>query len=181
MTEKLYYKYWGKASSDNESEAAYHLLPYHCLDVAAVGWQLLTPDKPLCKQLAKQLEVDPEWLRQLFVFCLALHDLGKFSNAFQGIRQDLSDELVKANTRMSYSERHDSLGFCLWQDILQPKVDELLSSDLTNSTGKSWSILLEPWLEIVTGHHGMPPKTNLRTQNFFELADEQAAMKFVQD
>jgi len=37
MTENLYYKYWGKAKSDNESGASYHLLPYHCLDVAAVA------------------------------------------------------------------------------------------------------------------------------------------------
>ncbi|MGZ8945870.1 MAG: HD domain-containing protein [Methylococcaceae bacterium] len=50
MTENLYYKYWGKARSDNENGANYHLLPYHCLDVAAVGWQLLAPDKSLCKQ-----------------------------------------------------------------------------------------------------------------------------------
>ncbi|MEW6095573.1 MAG: HD domain-containing protein [bacterium] len=32
------YRYWGKASSSEESKPAYHLLPYHCLDVAAVGW-----------------------------------------------------------------------------------------------------------------------------------------------
>ena len=126
MTEKLYYKYWGKASSDNENGAGYHLLPYHCLDVAAVGWQLLMPDKPLCKQLANQLEVEPEWLRKLFVFCLALHDLGKFARAFQGLRQDLSADLVKANPRMSYAERHDSLGFCLWQETLQIRLLEQL-------------------------------------------------------
>ena len=66
---------------------SYHLLPYHCLDVAAVGWQLLAPNKPLCKQLVKQLEVEPEWLRTLFVLCLALHDLGKFARAFQGLKQ----------------------------------------------------------------------------------------------
>jgi CRISPR-associated endonuclease/helicase Cas3 len=28
-----YYKYWGKADKDT---GKYHLLPYHCLDVAAV-------------------------------------------------------------------------------------------------------------------------------------------------
>jgi hypothetical protein len=27
----------GKAGSDNENGAGYHLLPYHCLDVAAVA------------------------------------------------------------------------------------------------------------------------------------------------
>jgi CRISPR-associated endonuclease/helicase Cas3 len=88
MTEALYYKYWGKASSDNESVAGYHLLPYHCLDVAAVGWQLLSPDKPLCKQLAKQLHVEPEWLRTLFVFCLALHG-GQICPGFSGFETGL--------------------------------------------------------------------------------------------
>ena len=28
-----YYRYWGKTAKDG----SYHLLPYHCLDVAAVG------------------------------------------------------------------------------------------------------------------------------------------------
>jgi len=42
MTEKLYYKYWGKATLDDEQGNSHHLLPYHCLDVAAVAdvwWQ----------------------------------------------------------------------------------------------------------------------------------------------
>lgn len=34
MTETpTYYRYWGKADRDG---VGYHLLPYHCLDVAAV-------------------------------------------------------------------------------------------------------------------------------------------------
>ncbi|MGR8998552.1 MAG: CRISPR-associated endonuclease Cas3'', partial [Gammaproteobacteria bacterium] len=183
MTEKLYFRYWGKARLDNENGAAYHLLPYHCLDVAAVGWQLLSPDKPLCNQLAKQLQVKPEWLRTLFVFCLTLHDLGKFARAFQGLKQGLSADLVKANPRMSYSERHDSLGFCLWQDTLKTRLlEQLPVSEYTDTVyNVGWTDHLQPWLEIVTGHHGMPPKTNLRTQNFFEVEDEQAAMAFVQD
>jgi CRISPR-associated endonuclease/helicase Cas3 len=36
MTEKLYYKYWGKACADEGQDNSYHLLPYYCLDVAAV-------------------------------------------------------------------------------------------------------------------------------------------------
>lgn len=32
-----YFRYWGKAEKDG---TAYHLLPYHCLDVAAVGWSV---------------------------------------------------------------------------------------------------------------------------------------------
>lgn len=33
----LYYKYWGKARKREDGGYDYHLLPYHCLDVAAVG------------------------------------------------------------------------------------------------------------------------------------------------
>ncbi len=39
MNQALYYRYWGKARPDAENAGgpAYHLLPYHCLDVAAVA------------------------------------------------------------------------------------------------------------------------------------------------
>ncbi len=38
MTDSLssYYRYWGKAEKEGPG---YHLLPYHCLDVAAVAGQ----------------------------------------------------------------------------------------------------------------------------------------------
>jgi len=178
MAQALYYRYWGKARPDKGVGPACHLLPYHCLDVAAVGWRLLYPDKPMASQLAGQLLVEPEWLRSWFVFCLALHDLGKFARAFQGQRQGLSGDLVKANPRMTYSERHDSLGFCLWNDVLQGKWAESLPGGDAKTLE---AVRLEPWLEIVTGHHGMPPKKVLRVQNFFEAEDEQAAFSFVQD
>lgn len=181
-TEAGFYRYWGKAKENGEG-AAYHLLPYHCLDVAAVGKVLLSPNKPLCKQLAKQLKVKPEWLQTLFVFCLALHDLGKFSRAFQSLKTDLSPNLVKAKLTMPYSERHDSLGFCLWYEVISPVLTEQLLLDETDCPDfGSWIGSLESWLEIVTGHHGMPPKKKLkeRLQNFFEAEDEHAALDFVQ-
>lgn len=31
------YHYWGKAKPDDSGDPVCHLLPYHCLDVAAVG------------------------------------------------------------------------------------------------------------------------------------------------
>lgn len=59
IEQKLYFKYWGKAAKDG----TYHLLPYHCLDVAAVGWILLSPQKSLCTRIAAQLGLEPGWLR----------------------------------------------------------------------------------------------------------------------
>ncbi len=35
---RTYYRYWGKAEKDG---ARFHLLPYHCLDVAAVVFQMI--------------------------------------------------------------------------------------------------------------------------------------------
>ena len=180
-TKESYFKYWGKASKEDSS---YHLLPYHSLDVAAVGYLFLLPEKPLCKRIAAQLQVTPEWLRDFFVFCLALHDLGKFSRSFQGLRQNLSFDLVKENKRMPYCERHDSLGFCLWRDSLQSTLTEQLNfSALEPKEIRTWFKYIEPWMEIVTGHHGIPPKRKLneRLSNFFQIEDEQAALSFVQE
>jgi CRISPR-associated endonuclease/helicase Cas3 len=37
MDRTSYYQYWGKARKTADGKWEYHLLPYHCLDVAAVG------------------------------------------------------------------------------------------------------------------------------------------------
>ncbi|MFZ5569202.1 MAG: CRISPR-associated helicase Cas3' [Thermodesulfobacteriota bacterium] len=171
-----YFNYWGKADPNYIGEPKWHPLVYHCLDVAAVGWILLNPQKPLCIHLAAQLKVETRWLRAFFIFCLALHDIGKFSRAFQGLKIELSSDLVKANPRMQYNERHDTLGFWLWQDRLSVQLEKQLPGS------DEWLKKIERWLEIVTGHHGMPPKkSGGRISNFFEPEDEEAACHFVQD
>ena len=172
-----YFRYWGK-SSDN---GRYHLLPYHCLDVAAVGWLLLAPGKPVTKWLCSKLGVSSEWLRQWFVFCLALHDIGKFATAFQGLKPNLSEHLVPAVQGMPYNERHDSLGFLLWQKVVKPFWGTLEPGQKIDISAKQLRAF-EPWLKIVTGHHGIPPKEVLnRHQDFFTENDEQAAKEFFLD
>lgn len=140
METPLYYRYWGKTSEDG----TYHLLPYHCLDVAAVGWVLLDPRRTLCRRLAEQLKIAPDWLRGWFTFCLMLHDIGKFSRAFQNLVPDLSPELVPYRGQCIYQSRHDTLGYLLWKTRLSKRLDDE-------------NPIPEPWLEIVCGHHGQPP------------------------
>ncbi len=172
----IIYRYWGKARIDDEIEPLYHLLVYHCLDVAAIGWILLNPKKSLCLRMAAQLQVEPYWLRAFFLFCLALHDIGKFSRAFQGLKTDLSPDLVKANPRMPYTERHDALGFWLWSKHLSTQLEKPLPGN------GEWLNKIGPWLEIVTGHHGIPPKRSCgRLPDFFEQEDKEAACYFVRD
>jgi CRISPR-associated endonuclease/helicase Cas3 len=180
MTGKLpgYFRYWGKAEKDGPG---YHLLAYHCLDVAAVGWLLFDPVNPLCQRLAKQLKVAPAWLQHWLTFCLSLHDIGKFATAFQGVVPDLSPALVPSNPRMPYTERHDTLGFLLWQDVLLGRWLETggFNFDAHHSDLERMLRNIGPWMEIVTGHHGEPPKRMpIRWQNFFTVADEEAASHF---
>ncbi|PUA30067.1 MAG: hypothetical protein B0W54_05945 [Cellvibrio sp. 79] len=170
---KSYFQYWGKAKKDPQAEGAdYHLLPYHCLDVAAVGYVLLDSKKPLCQQLAAQLQVEPEWLQSWFSFCLVLHDLGKFFRAFQNLAPDMSPLLVASHPRCIYSERHDTLGIMLWLDVLGKK--NLIPIEYDQS--------FVQWLEVVCGHHGKPPKKDIRSIRAYLLdEDEQAAALFVRD
>ncbi|SFT37090.1 CRISPR-associated helicase/endonuclease Cas3 [Halomonas saccharevitans] len=155
-----YYLYWGKARPAGADGAPYHLLPYHNLDVAAVGWYLLSPERSLTQRLASQLEMTPEALRRFFVFLLGLHDLGKFSRAFQGLAQLQESLLVPALPRFEYSARHDRLGALLWQEcwvewlsdgtLLWP--EGLPERQTRRRLIESLPILLAPMF----GHHGQP-------------------------
>ncbi|MCV6611187.1 MAG: CRISPR-associated helicase Cas3', partial [Amphritea sp.] len=157
---EIYYRYWGKARPAQSAEARpYHLLCYHSLDVAAVIWQLLQPERQYSKRLCDRLNVDPAWLQRWFSFCAALHDLGKFSSAFQGLVPDLSEDLVGPDATKAYAERHDTLGFMLWdRQLKQALWQGAWQSQQHWSRLKSGYRAVEPWLKIVTGHHGEPPK-----------------------
>ena len=171
-----YYRYWGKSEKDG---MRYHLLPFHCLDVAAVGWLLLDPDKPLCKRLSAQLHIAPELLQSRLTFFLSLHDTGKFATAFQGIVPNLSPNLVQKNPRMDYSVRHDTLGYMLWRESLKGALEEAQTfGKLSDSIQLGRA--LDIWMQIVTGHHGIPPQyiSNFYFLSHFTPQDKEAALQF---
>ncbi|HFD80957.1 MAG TPA: CRISPR-associated endonuclease Cas3'', partial [Gammaproteobacteria bacterium] len=89
-----YYRYWGKAGTAGEGPASVHLLPYHCLDVAAAGQALLEINPRLAEYLARLTGLDVAGLRRWAPFFLALHDIGKFADAFQNLRPDLRTRLL---------------------------------------------------------------------------------------
>ncbi|MBZ9567079.1 CRISPR-associated helicase Cas3' [Modicisalibacter tunisiensis] len=184
-----YYLYWGKARPDGAG-AQCHLLPYHSLDVAAVGWYLLAPERPLTQRLAARLDMPPEALRRFFVFLLGLHDLGKFARAFQGLARPEGVELVPPIERLVYTERHDRLGALLWQtcwiewwqDGTLGGAGELPPRHERRQLGETLRALLAPMF----GHHGLPVEAGrLDLSRFFgsgDIADDvQAARQFVAD
>ncbi len=176
-----YFKYWGKVSQSADGIINYHLLPYHCLDVAAVGYLLLDDRRSLTQRLANQLDVSFVWFKNVFCFFLSLHDIGKFATAFQG-QVDIPGKLVAADSRMPYTVRHDTLGFFLWEGVLGDKWREEKNLFCQSGNYKSDKLLrsFRPWIEIVMGHHGIPPRNEerVRCQDFFTENDEEAAWQF---
>ena len=71
----------------------YHLLPYHSLDVAAVGQVMLEQHPFLLKRLAEIMSLPKTEAKKWCVFLLGIHDLGKFAESFQQLRTDLRSEL----------------------------------------------------------------------------------------
>lgn len=154
------YKNWGKTNPANSfSDEHYHLLVYHCLDVAASGNLLLRKDPLLLKKLKEYLPLDDEKVTSLVSFYLAIHDIGKFSERFQNLQPDLLVSLRGHSSTRSYSLRHDSMGFYLWKALWNKIWDEnWLCLDKTSFDSCDWNDLLIPWIISTTGHHGNPPK-----------------------
>lgn len=179
-----YFRYWGKAQPAAHSEAgAYHLLPFHSLDVAAVTWQLFDPETSGCISLADQLGVSPQWLQRWFSYCSALHDLGKFSSAFQGLVSGLSDHLITPDATKTYQNRHDSLGFLLWRKLLKDTLWDGPWAEQQHWKSPQLAYLaLDPWFKIVTGHHGEPPLDCLTSvDKYYTDQDTCAVIEFITD
>jgi len=161
-TETNYFRYWGKARKEGkESGAPYHLLPYHCLDVAAVGQVLLRQHDGLRHSLAQLMGLSEDELIRSLPFFLALHDVGKFSASFQNLRADLFKTLQQRTRDQNNSPRHDNLGFMLWRHHLKEYFRQRGLLPKQNAGGfraRNQSTGLEYWIQAVTGHHGVPPK-----------------------
>ena len=135
MNVPSFYRYWGKAKPVEGDVVAFHLLPYHCLDVAAVGRAFLKKHTQLLNFFAATLQVRTETALAWITYWLALHDLGKFAEAFQGQRPDLLQQLLQRERDYPYTERHDSLGQWLWDKVLSVQLVE--DKDLFGVGGKA--------------------------------------------
>jgi len=187
MSTQDYFKYWGKY--DDETKG-YHLLPFHSLDVAAVGQLLLKEDRPLTKDLAAFLDLPPAQLSGLFVFALALHDLGKFASAFQKLRDSDDTALIKDECRCSYDStnyHHDRLGWYFWEDswksFFEQKVchgqEQKTAQEQIRTVKKAFAILMN----CVLGHHGKPVHAvkKVKAKAYTEPKNLDAAYCFIKD
>lgn len=156
MDDNKLYNYWGKASFTDES---FHLLVYHCLDVAAMGQVLL---QRLLQQyryrdvLTQNVTQDKEASISLITFFLALHDVGKFSKGFQNYRPDIVKNLhgeLYEELNHKKSEKHDQIGFYLWQKMW-PNIWQENWLDLDkNFDENDWKKSLDLWFKSIMNHH----------------------------
>jgi len=179
-----YFKYWGKADKAEEGKPTrYHLLPYHCLDVAAVAaawWEASPVIRRVFQAGCGHRGLGEQQLRALVLFFVSLHDVGKFDVRFQIKARDalgacwpeLDLEDVECSDSKGYD--HGGMGYkqaCAeWSDWLSPS---------------GVFSVLRPWLLAVTGHHGdlpeSPPVCDVypAAEDYVVAHDREARRQFV--
>lgn len=181
MDDATYFRYWGKAEKDGQH---YHLLPYHCLDVAAVGHWLLSNNAELRHKFTDIIGADEAFCCRLLVQFLAFHDIGKFSESFQNLRPDLLEKLQSLTSTKPYTVRHDSLGNLFLKNAIEREASPLFLRK--NIRQDEWQDAIMAVVKAHTGHHGVPPQMQgangmpLRFLNFFNEDNALAADQFIQ-
>lgn len=168
--DRTYYCYIGKAQSPEGMTASCHLLPYHLMDVAAVGKQVLDAYPRLESDLAGFLDLEPAQFRALFLFGLLVHDLGKMTASFQSLFEPMG--LVKTDLPegVSYDgkrARHDQLGYDVWKKVQKS----------TQVFGRSFRerLRFQFFLGVFWGHHGKPVRQEKTIKDTLKLTQQDAA------
>ncbi|CCE25377.1 CRISPR-associated helicase/endonuclease Cas3 [Methylotuvimicrobium alcaliphilum] len=182
MNQALYYRYWGKARPDAENAdgPAYHLLPYHCLDVAAVADQWWESSAPLRQQFRQSIEVETEekayaWL----MFFIVLHDLGKLDIRFQmkssvTMQKLQTDIYTTLNSLVDTKYDHGCNGYGWFeQEVSEYGFDCISENEAMD------------WMREVAGHHGRIPDNDSLVEPAFisddiKRQDKQARIEWVQ-
>jgi CRISPR-associated endonuclease/helicase Cas3 len=165
MTDQFFFKYWGKAEKAEEGKPSrYHLLPYHCLDVAAVVSVWWDASPAVRRSFCFDREVAETLMRAWLLFFSSLHDYGKFDLRFQrkvpAVWQFLSP---LAGCGLPLPSQFDCLGYRHGENGLswfKQDYFALCGCDVQNNSlflgecePEQWQFW-KPWIEAVTGHHG---------------------------
>jgi len=134
------FRWWGKTISDG----AYHPLIFHMADTAEMTGQLFEKRYQGTFSFfseSKKLDL----MKKISQFCAFLHDIGKFSDAFQSLNPDLYKE-IRGKNPVKQPKSHKTLGWYYWKHFFIEKfVKRGISEKVAYLMGK-----------ISTGHHGKP-------------------------
>ncbi len=152
-----FYRYWGKASPSEGSEALCHLLPYHCLDVVSVGQLWWQASETIRNRFMITANLNAPQAKAWVLFFLSLHDLGKFDVRFQLKAKDLALSLwsgfSSADSGQSSTYYHGDFSlYWFFQDL-----NERFQWDNWLGEDERWDIW-NPLIQAVSGHHGVIPE-----------------------
>lgn len=151
-----FFQYWGKTADDG----SYHLLPYHCLDVAAMAAAWWDASNTIRHNFCQSN--DEQQVRAWVLFFCALHDYGKFDLRFQLKSYPTFKRLYGFSEGILPSENeiknywHGEAG--LWwfrEDFIAlygegDTGDTLFMDESEPENWPAWKL----WIEAVAGHHG---------------------------
>lgn len=159
-----YSAFWGKARPVASPDAAFHPLAAHSLDVAATAIHL-DADRTIGLPAST------------LAFLSALHDIGKFSRAFQAKAAHVWPGTILGQFPGAlHDPGHDTVGFVLLMDdaaiaeAIAPTFDGWLRGQIA------------PLFRAVTGHHGRPPlERTPPAERAIGKPSRAAALAFVRD
>ena len=157
------FEYWGKAAKAfppiRGQIPGWHLLPYHCLDVAAVALAWFDASSAVRRMMRESCRCgDDKMLRSWLGFFCALHDLGKFDLRFQLKAKEVWKCLNPAEPSSLAGLTdgdvrdfdHGRQGYAM----LAGEVEACLGRRLPRAARRAWL----DWGAAVTGHHGEIPR-----------------------
>ncbi|EBU3660368.1 CRISPR-associated helicase Cas3' [Salmonella enterica] len=169
-----YLRYWGKTNKSNKDiSPPYHLLAYHCLDVAACGYYIIKNNIFDSRSILEKCGIIGTNAENWIIWFLASHDIGKFARGFQKYAEFPDSPLVPPVSGISALERHDSLGFYLWGKLLEgwsSGSNEIIAGIEPENRARFESAL-NSWMLISAGHHGIPPDT-MKNRSSLAFTDE---------
>ncbi|MDU7346299.1 MAG: CRISPR-associated helicase Cas3' [Klebsiella grimontii] len=169
-----YLHYWGKTNKSNKCITnSYHLLAYHCLDVAACGYYIIKNNVFGARDILYKCGITGENAENWIIWFLASHDIGKFARGFQKYAEFPGSPLAPPISGISAFERHDTLGFFLWGKLIEAWKEghnEIIAGVEPENRARFESAL-NIWMLISTGHHGIPPDT-LNNSSSLAFAEE---------
>ncbi len=146
---------WQKIA-DGDKYSTYHLLPYHCLDVAAVAHVWWQQSKIIHNHFIAVTGQSEAKTYAWVMFFIAMHDLGKFDVRFQlkvkEIAIGLWNEFRNADPTQAHKYWHgDYSSYWVFRD-LHPRFhwDDDFGDD------ERWNTW-QQWIFAVAGHHGVIP------------------------
>lgn len=180
-----YFRYWGKTRRPPvENLPDWHLLVYHCLDVAACGYQMAAANRFGLRDKLSSCGLEGSSALNWIAWLFAAHDIGKFARGFQRFASFPGSPLVPLLPGINAFCRHDSLGMYLWRELCNVWTmgDNQIIAGVEEPARDEYALALQIWMSLSTGHHGLPPdESSRKAAEAFCRTDVEAARAFLED